>query len=109
MTDQTLNPEQVTVQQVATVTDNVDINDRLTKVRTIYDASPFEIAWRNFLAGFSRTLGGVMVYLFFVFVIGFIVAQYILPQLKPVYDTYSRSLNLLQDLKSPSPINALSF
>lgn len=71
-----LEKEQVLVQ-------TSDKPDRVSKTKTVYDVSAWEIFWRNFLAGIARTFGGIIIYLLFISVIGAIFLQFISPILFP--------------------------
>jgi len=74
--------------------------DRLTK--TIYEAGAGEIFWRNFLAGFSRGLGMLFVYLVLIFVVGLVFVQYINPFISPLYNNLSsltKSLETIQGIQ----------
>lgn len=81
-----------------------DGGDRVSKTKTIYDAGVGEIIWKNFLAGFSRGVGGIFVYLIFLFVISGIIFNVVLPKLMPQITSY---MNLFNSLGSGnnSPVN----
>lgn len=53
---------------------------------TIYEAGYSEIFWKNFLAGFGRSLGGIIVYAVFVIVIGGIAVKTLLPIFAPLLE-----------------------
>ena len=80
-------------------------NDIVSKTKTIYNASPGEIFWKNFLAGFSRGLGGIFVYLIFLFIIIVLFINFVLPKLTPLITNYT---NLLKSLDSISNIKTKS-
>lgn len=70
--------------------------NEVKKSRSIYDATAGEIFWRNFLAGASRSLGGIIFYLIFILIIGSVFIRYLTPILSPLLDqlnTISGSLN----------------
>lgn len=53
--------------------------DYLGKQKSLYSVSYRELVWRNFLAGISRGIGGVIIqFLFFVVIMG-LVAQLLMP------------------------------
>lgn len=84
-------------------------NDLISKSKTIYEAGPGEIFWKNFLAGFSRGLGGVFVYIFFLLIIGGIVYTFVLPKIMPTITGY---MNILKSVGSvsnikPKPVNII--
>jgi len=70
--------------------------DNLTKSKTIYDASSGEIVWKNFLAGFSRTLGGIIVYFVFVAILGSLFLRFAMPIMSPFLGQLSTITNTLQ-------------
>lgn len=76
-----------------------DKSDLVSKTKTIYNASPGEIFWKNFLAGFSRSLGGILVYLIFLFIFSGVFFNFVLPKLMPSITNY---MNLFQSLGSSS-------
>ena len=62
---------------------NEDGADRVSKTKTIYDAGAGEIFWKNFLAGFSRTIGGIFVYLIFFLILSNLFLNFLLPKISP--------------------------
>lgn len=78
-----------------------DGGDRVSKTKTIYDASVGEIVWKNFLAGFSRTLGGIFVYIFFLLIFSGIFYTFVLPKLMPLITTY---MNIFKSVGSGNVI-----
>ena len=82
---------------------NVPSEERLTQTRSLYDASAYEIFWRNFLAGLSRALGGIVFYVIFVFIVGSLFVKYLSPLLMPILNqlnTVSGSLEKIPRLPS---------
>lgn len=78
-------------------------NDMVSKTKTIYEAGIGEIFWKNFVAGFSRGLGGVFVYVFFFVIIGLLFYNFVLPKLMPSITAYMdifKSLGSISKLKS---------
>lgn len=69
----------------------------------IYSATYSSIIIKNFLAGFFRGLGGVFVYLIFLF-IGFIFFKnYILPEISPMLESMEKLTKLAeQQTQNPS-------
>ncbi|MBI2010537.1 MAG: hypothetical protein HYS86_05200, partial [Candidatus Chisholmbacteria bacterium] len=65
--------------------------------RNLYTVSSGEIIWKNFLAGLSRALGGMIIYLILLGVIAYAASQYLLPQLEPL-------LSSLQMLTNPQTL-----
>lgn len=51
--------------------------------------SVFTIAFKNFTAGFSRALGGVMVYGIFLVLMYFVYQRYLYPQLQPHLELFT--------------------
>lgn len=78
-------------------------DDNVTKEKTIYQVSPWEIFWRNFLAGMSRGLGGVILYVIVLTILSNLFLRFFWPQLKPIVDTLNTSTQILKDFQSASP------
>ena len=79
----------------------------LSKTKTIYDTGAGEIFWKNFLAGFSRGLGQIFVYLLILFIIGILFAYIVLPKIMPSVTFYTnilKSLSSLSNIKTDSGI-----
>jgi len=85
------------------VTKSEDKGDMVSKTKTIYDAGVGEIIWKNFLAGFSRGLGGLFVYLIIFFIIGISFYIFILPKLMPSITHY---MNIFESLGSISKLKS---
>lgn len=73
--------------------------DLVSKTRTIYEAGSGEVFWKNFLAGFSRGLGGVFTYLIFLVIISVVFVNFVLPKLLPSITGY---MNILKSAGSVS-------
>jgi hypothetical protein len=82
-----------------------DGGDRVGKTKTIYDVGPGEIIWKNFLAGFSRGVGGIFVYLIFIVIIGGIFINTILPKILPLFSSYMNIFNSLGGSGNSLPQN----
>lgn len=67
--------------------------------RNLYTVSAGEIFWKNFLAGFSRALGGMIIYLILFALAAYFFSQYLLPQLDPLFS----SLKLLTNPQTLQP------
>ena len=80
-----------------------DKGDLISKTKTIYDAGPGEIFWKNFLAGLSRGLGGVFVYIVFLLIIFGVFYNFVLPKFMPAITGY---MDLLKSLSSISNIKS---
>lgn len=72
---------------------SVDIQDQVNSVTTIYDATWWQIIWRNMLAGASRAIGSLIIYLVIVGGIGYFVVSAFWSQAQPIFN---RSLNILE-------------
>lgn len=72
-----------------------DKGDQVSKTKTIYDVGALEIFWRNFLAGASRGLGGIFVYLVFLFIISGLFLNIVLPKLLPSINNFTNIFNSL--------------
>ena len=73
--------------------------DRITPQKTLYQASAFEIFWRNFLAGFSRALGGIILYVLFIGIIGSLAFQYLAPLISPVLNQLNSIYGTMEKLQ----------
>lgn len=67
--------------------------------RNLYNSSFLGIISRNFLAGFFRGLGSILVYLMFLAIVFYIFQTYVAPELKPLLDTFEQ-LGKLQTQQS---------
>lgn len=70
--------------------------DRLSTQKTLYEASYSEIFWKNFLAGFGRSAGGLVIYAFFLSVLGGVLVKFVMPIITPMFNqlqSISNSLN----------------
>ena len=72
--------------------------DQLNQTKTIYQASAKEVFFKNFLAGFGRALGGVFIYLIFIFISLYTFFTYAYPQIKPFLDEYQQAIQGLNSL-----------
>ena len=81
--------QQPTSTNTQDVFNSVDKTDRISGTRTLYDASAGEIFWRNFLSGFARGFGMILVYVIFIVVVSLLVARFILPTVQPFISQYS--------------------
>lgn len=81
------------------VVQSEDFADRAGGVKTIYDVSGFEIAWRNFLAGMSRALGGIFLYVVLVFFVGVVISNYVVPRIQPMVNSFQEALESMSSLK----------
>jgi predicted PurR-regulated permease PerM len=64
---------------------------------SLYQASFWSIFWRNFLAGFSRALGGLLITVVLVAVVTYISFKLFWPQLEPLINTFTQATQNLQD------------
>ena len=74
--------------------------DDLTKTRTIYDVGTGELIWRNFLAGMSRAVGGLVVYLIVVFILGNLFLTYVWPVFQPQFESFQDLTKTLENTNS---------
>lgn len=72
--------------------------DLVSKTKTIYEVDAGEIFWRNFLAGMSRALGGMVIYFAVIFILGNIFLNYVWPVLEPSFQTLGETTDLLKQL-----------
>lgn len=90
--------------------DDKDNSEKMiTKGRTQYDASVWEIFWRNFVAGSSRTMGSIFVYIVIVLFGSFIFYQIVWPQLVPVISGLTKTLESVGKVPSFQLPGGFSF
>jgi len=77
--------------------------DLLGKRKSLYDAGPFEIFWRNFLAGMSRTLGSLFLYLVFMIIVYGLFLKYVLPVYLPVINRISNLIESIEKMQKFLP------
>jgi len=97
------NTSTTPVTQPAAVTASEVSEDKVTKTQTIYEVSAGQIFWRNFIAGMSRALGGMFIYLLFLFLGSVVFAQIILPQLNPLISEYRQALQSINSINQMKP------
>lgn len=73
--------------------------DQAGQLATIYSVSGWQIIWRNFLAGISRALGSVFVYVIVLTITGYLFSQIILPVIQPLIDQYLGALDAVSSLQ----------
>src|SRR5690554_6712962 len=103
-------PETTPTQAVTTKTAAVNSEhpeDKVNKTQTIYDVSSGQIFWRNFLAGMSRALGGMLIYLLFLLLGSVVFAQLILPQLNPMIEEYRQALQSINSINQMNSTNGI--
>ena len=81
----------------------VDQADQISQTKSIYSASSGEIFWKNFLAGFSRALGGIFIYLIFIGIAINVFLTHALPQIKPLYEEYMKAVQTIGQMKTTMP------
>lgn len=84
--------------------------DAITSSTSIYQVSPGEIIWRNFLAGASRALGTLVIYVVFLLIGYWFLSRTILPIFLPLMqqslkalETLESSQQMLMELQGGSP------
>lgn len=75
------------------LTDPDVINKRSGK--TLYEASTWEIIWRNFLAGMSRGFGNLILFIIFFLILGNLFATYVWPYMQPVVENFYSANHLI--------------
>ena len=88
-------------------TQNIPASDQITKNKSIYDVSGFEVFWRFFIAGFARAMGGFFVYILLFVILGTLINRYLLPYILPLIETLQTSLNSLNQLNSSESQNQM--
>lgn len=99
--------------QTQTVVRDEHSDDTMGKTRTLYDASAFEIFWRNLFSGMARGLGSVIIWLMFILLMGYVFTSIIWPQVQPVFNDYRNLLNTFSSMQSgtqlPGDIKSYQF
>ena len=70
--------------------------------KTLYNTSYFGIFFRNFIAGFARTLGALIMYMLFIYFIGAMFAAYVYPEIEPLLESFQSIGDLSSQLQSGS-------
>lgn len=83
--------------------------DRVSKTKTVYDVGAGEIFWKNFLAGFAKSLGGIFVYIIFLLVFGWIFYSFALPKITPFLNSYLNLFNSLGGTSGSKPGTGISL
>jgi hypothetical protein len=78
-------------------------DDRVGDLKTLYNVSGWSIFWRNFLAGISRALGGIFIYIIFATISTYFLMQTLWPQIEPFINSYQQLLNTLSPGTSTNP------
>ena len=79
------------------------MEDQIEQNKTIYQAGVGEVFWKNFLAGFGRALGGIVIYLIFIAIAINVFISYALPQIKPLYEEYMKAVQTIGQMKTTMP------
>lgn len=74
--------------------------------RTLYNSNVFSVMLRNFVAGFFRAFGTVLVYFVFLVVLFRLFQSYVLPELRPMFSTMERLVEL-QEKQQAMPSSAI--
>jgi hypothetical protein len=74
---------------------SIEPQDKFTPQKTIYDVSYGELITRNFLAGVSRAIGGILLYAIFLAIATVIFLTYAWPQFEPFVDEYRQAVQML--------------
>jgi hypothetical protein len=83
---------------IQAVNNSVEPNDRLNQTKTMYQVSALEVFGRNFLAGFSRALGSITIYLIFSIITFSLFMEYVLPQVEPFISEYRQAMESITKL-----------
>ncbi|MGD9128937.1 MAG: hypothetical protein PVJ09_00385 [Candidatus Woesebacteria bacterium] len=74
------------------------------QTQSIYDVSLSTIFGRNFLAGMSRALGGIFIYLLFLICLFLILKSIFWPKLEPYLDSYQKAMQSIEQLERQSEV-----
>jgi hypothetical protein len=90
--------EQISQNQAAN--DSVNNSDQDSTTKTQYDVTGWELFWRNFLAGVSRALGGIFIWMIFSLFMFLLFTRFIWPKVEPFYHEYQQALGTINQLNS---------
>lgn len=71
-----------------------------SNTKTIYDAKPGEIFWKNFLAGFGHALGALFVNIILYIVVAILFVNVVLPKLEPLFTSLSQAFKSIESLSN---------
>lgn len=74
--------------------------DHVTDTKTIYQVSPWEIFWRNIIAGMGRAVGGFLISAVVLVIVGQVLAQTVWPAVQPMISSLQTSLETLEDIST---------
>lgn len=74
--------------------------DQIDETKNLYNISTGEIIWRNFLAGMSRTLGGLVIYFLVIIIVSNVFLQLVWPVIAPTIQTLGNTNSLLLQLNA---------
>lgn len=77
--------------------------------KTLYTSSYVSIIIKNFLAGFFRALGTVIVYIIFLLIMVHVFKTYIMPEIQPLLDTVDQLGTLQESLTAPETENPITI
>ena len=75
--------------------------DKVTDTKTIFDVSPWEIFWRNVIAGAGRGIGALIFQVIFLVVVVNLFMSYAWPVLEPLINTITVTTQTLEKLQLP--------
>ncbi len=71
---------------------------------SLYDASYWEIFWKNFLVGFARGLGGFVVYIVFLLIAYYSFISVVLPKLQPFLTAFIKAQETVSKIQNPQSV-----
>jgi hypothetical protein len=66
--------------------------------KTLYQVSSGSIFWRNFVAGFARALGGLLIWVILVIISSQLFLIYVWPQMRPLLTSYQKAIDSITTL-----------
>jgi len=84
-------------------------SDLVSQTKTIYNAGAGEIFWKNFLAGLSRGMGTIFVYILFLIVMGALFVNVALPKLMPIITSYSDIFKSIESISNTKPASGVTL
>jgi len=71
--------------------------------KSLYNARAYEIFWRNFLAGISRTLGSIFLYIVFFIIVNVLILKYVLPIYMPLLNKITNIMDSIEKMQKTLP------
>ena len=70
--------------------------------KSMYDVGAFTIFYKNFITGLARSLGSVVIWCLFLFLLAQVFTQVIWPKLEKPYQQYLKTIESITQLSQPT-------